>query len=267
MNELLSQALQLSALALVTTAATMFALWLAAVKTDNYSYVDVGWALNFTLIAVIYGLLGDGFWPRKLLIAGMYTFWSLRLGIYLAQRVIGKPEEERYARLRQDWGTGLAAKFLLFYEFQAVLNVVLAVPMLLACLNPEPRLGLFEYLGLAIFAAAIAGETVADRQLAAFKKNPANRGLVCQQGLWRYSRHPNYFFEWVIWIGYAIFALGSPGGWIALPMPALMLHFLLNVTGVKPTEEQALRSKGDLYREYQKTTSAFVPWFPRRPEN
>jgi steroid 5-alpha reductase family enzyme len=135
--------------------------------------------------------------------------------------------------------------------------------MLIACLNPEPRLHVLEVAGVAIWLTGLLGESVADGQLAAFKRNASNRGKVCDVGLWRYSRHPNYFFEWTIWIGYAVFALASPWGWLALAMPALMLHFLINVTGVKATEEQALRSKGELYREYQRRTSMFVPLPPR----
>lgn len=104
---------------------------------------------------------------------------------------------------------------------------------------------------------------LADRQLARFRADPANKGKVCQAGLWNYSRHPNYFFEWLVWVGYAVFALGSPWGWLGLIAPALMLHFLLNVTGIPMTEELSLKSKGDAYRAYQRTTSAFVPWFKK----
>jgi steroid 5-alpha reductase family enzyme len=120
-----------------------------------------------------------------------------------------------------------------------------------------------EAAGVAIWLVGLIGESIADGQLAAFKADASNHGRVCDVGLWRYSRHPNYFFEWTIWIGYAVFALASPWGWLALAMPALMLHFLINVTGVKATEEQALRSKGERYREYQQRTSMFIP-LPRK---
>ena len=147
-----------------------------------------------------------------------------------------------------------------FFMLQAALNVFLSLPLLVACLNPAPGIGMLEWLGVAIWALGLAGETLADRQLARFRADPANRGRVCTVGLWRYSRRPNYFFEWTIWVAYAAFALGSPPwGWAGLAMPALMLHFLLNVTGVRATEAQALRSKGAAYREYQRRTSAFVP--------
>ncbi len=173
----------------------------------------------------------------------MYALWSVRLAGHLAERIIGEPEEGRYVELRQRWAANLNAKFFGFFQLQALLNVILAVPLLIACLNPEPSLHVLEAAGVAIWLVGLIGESIADGQLAAFKQDASNHGRVCDVGLWRYSRHPNYFFEWTIWIGYAVFALASPWGWLALAMPALMLHFLINVTGVKATEEQALRSR------------------------
>ena len=144
-----------------------------------------------------------------------------------------------------------------------MLDVLLATPFLLASRNPDPRLNLFEVGGVMIWVVAIAGETIADNQLRAFKADPANRGRVCQAGLWGWSRHPNYFFEWLIWCAFAFFALGSPLGWISIGCPALMLYFLLRVSGIPATEAHALKSRGPEYAEYQRTTSAFVP-LPRR---
>jgi steroid 5-alpha reductase family enzyme len=122
-----------------------------------------------------------------------------------------------------------------------------------------------EYIGAFIWLVGLVGESTADQQLKTFKGDTNNKGKVCDIGLWGWSRHPNYFFEWTIWIGYATFALASPYGWLALPLPFMMLHFLLNVTGVKATEEQALRSKGEAYAHYQRTVSAFIP-LPRKQE-
>jgi steroid 5-alpha reductase family enzyme len=133
----------------------------------------------------------------------------------------------------------------------------------LSALNPQPQLAVFEYAGTALWLVAWIGEFLADSQLQSFKSNPANRGTTCRVGLWRYSRHPNYFFEWLIWVAFAVFAMGSPFGYVAVFAPLLMLFFLFRVTGIPATEAQALRSKGDDYRRYQQTTSAFVPWFPR----
>lgn len=252
---------------LVVVLLIMTILWLLGLRFRNFSYVDIGWSANFAVLAVLYASLADG-WPlRRWLIAGMFTFWGVRLAAHLATRILGEPEEGRYVRLREEWGQkgNVNAKFLGFFLFQGLLNVFLILPLLLASLNPTPALHAFEIAGVAVWVLGLAGESLADGQLAAFKRDPANRGKVCNTGLWRYSRHPNYFFEWTIWIGYALFALASPFGWIAIAMPLLMLHFLVNVTGVKPTEEQALRSRGDAYRAYQATTSAFFPLPPRKP--
>ena len=144
--------------------------------------------------------------------------------------------------------------------------MVLSIPFVFACNRPlDPKLPLgsdaFAIGGIALWLIGLLGESLADRQLARFRADPANKGKVCRTGLWNYSRHPNYFFEWLVWVGYAVFALGSPWGWLGLLAPALMLHFLRNVTGIPMTEELSLKSKGDAYREYQRTTSAFVPWF------
>ncbi len=246
----------------------MSVLWLLGIRARNFSYVDIGWSANFALLALVYGALGGGDPTRRALIGAMFSLWSLRLAWHLARRVLGAPEEGRYLELRREWGAAgeaaLNRRMYRFFMLQAALNVFLSLPLLIACRNPAAGVSASEWLGVAIWAAGLAGESLADAQLARFKADPGHRGRVCEVGLWRYSRHPNYFFEWTIWVGYASFALGSPPwGWAGLLMPALMLHFLLNVTGIRATEAQALRSKGDAYREYQRRTSAFVP-LPRR---
>jgi steroid 5-alpha reductase family enzyme len=249
----------------IAVAVVMTALWRLGLRHRNFSYVDIGWCANFVVLAIVCGVLGEGWAPRRYLIATLFAVWGARLALHLAQRIIGEPEEGRYTELRRRWSAGgrLNLKFLLFFQFQAVLNLVLSVPLLLACQNATPQWHVLELAGAALWTIGWLGESIADRQLAAFKRNPDNRGEVCEVGLWRYSRHPNYFFEWVIWVGYALFALPAPWGPLALLTPALMLHFLLNVTGVKATEAQALRSKGESYRRYQRRTSVFVP-LPRR---
>jgi steroid 5-alpha reductase family enzyme len=245
--------------------AIMSALWWLGIRHRNFSYVDIGWCVNFAVLAAIAAALGDGSPTRKWIMAGMYTIWSLRLAWHLADRIIGEPEEGRYVELRRTWGTSgnLNWKFFLFFQLQAALNLILVVPLLLASRNSSPEWHPLEIAGILLWVAAVCGESLADRQLASFKRDPANKGEVCNVGLWRYSRHPNYFFEWMIWVAYALFALPSPYGWIALAMPALMLHFLINVTGVRATEEQAVRSKGEKYRRYQRETSMFVPLPPK----
>jgi steroid 5-alpha reductase family enzyme len=244
----------------------MLLLWLLGLARHNFSYVDIGWSANFTLLAIIYGALGSGDPLRRLLICGMFAVWSTRLALHLATRIIGEPEEGRYVQLRKEWGaTGnVNAKFLGFFEFQAVLNVMLGLPMLFAVMNSQAQLQVVEIIGSIVWLIAVIGESIADAQLKRFKRNKDNKGKVCDIGLWGWSRHPNYFFEWTIWIGYALFALASPYGWVCLALPLLMLHFLINVTGVKATEEQSLRSKGDAYRRYQRRVSVFIPLPPKK---
>jgi steroid 5-alpha reductase family enzyme len=238
--------------------------WLAR-RIDNYGIVDIAWSYAFAALAVYYALLAPG-WPgRKALITAMAVFWSLRLGTHLYRRVMGHHpvEDGRYVQLRQDWAGHFAPKMFGFFQLQAASVVLLGVAFFIAGLNPSPRLHPLEIGGALLWLIALAGESLADRQLAAFKHDPANKGKVCAVGLWRYSRHPNYFFEWLIWVAFFAFALASPFGWVAIVGPASILYLLLRVTGIPLTEEQSLRSKGDAYRRYQQTTSAFVPWFPK----
>ncbi len=247
-----------------SVALLMLVLWLIHLRTGNAAIVDAGWAGGLALLGALYAVLGGGFWLRATMIGFMSAIWGLRLAIYLlATRIIGHPEEGRYQELRRQWKTNIALKFLLFYEFQALLCVVLAVPFLMASRNPDPKISLLESAAVALWVLAMAGEALSDAQLSKFKSDSSNRGRTCHAGLWRYSRHPNYFFEWLIWVAFAMFALGSPGGFWGLLSPALILYFVLRVTGIPATEAQAVRTRGEEYRRYQQTTSAFVPWFPK----
>jgi len=258
-------ALQLAVSGAVALAGMMFVIWLLSVRRNNAGFVDVGWSLGLVILAVWYAWQGPSYGPRKWLMAAMVSFWGLRLALHLVRRIASEPEDGRYQQLRREWaGTNVNLRFLFFFEFQAVLDVVLSLPMLVAAMNPSPGLHWLEYAGAALWLVAVIGESVADAQLAAFKGDPQNRGRVCQMGLWGYSRHPNYFFEWFVWVAWMVYALASPWGSTAVICPALMLFFLFRVTGIPATEAQALRSRGEEYRRYQETTSAFVPWRKKR---
>lgn len=244
-------------------ASLMFVLWLIHLAMKNASIVDAGWAGAIGILGVVYALRADGDPIRAWTIAAMGAVWAFRLAAHLLARIVGEPEEGRYVQLRREWKTNLGAKFLVFFEFQALLSLVLSLPLLLPTLNASPGLAPLELAGIALWLVAIGGEALADRQLRAFKSNPANRGTTCRAGLWNYSRHPNYFFEWLVWVSFALFASASPWGWLGWVSPALILFFLLRVTGIPATEAQSRRSRGDEYRRYQESTSAFVPWFPK----
>jgi len=262
---MLAQAQHLVLLGAVIVAGMMLVLWIVHLLIRNAAIVDVGWAAGLGILALFYAVAGPGYSARKWAMASMAGFWGLRLAAYLLfARVIGHPEEGRYVQLRKEWKTNLALRFLFFFEFQALLDVVLSLPFLLVCMNPHAPLGVVEKTGAGVWLIGILGEAFADQQLNNFKKNLANKGKTFRGGLWKYSRHPNYFFEWVMWVGYAVFALGSPWGWLGLISPAMILYFLMGVTGIPATEAQALRSRGNEYRDYQRTTSPFVPWFPKK---
>jgi steroid 5-alpha reductase family enzyme len=258
--------LLLAATALAVCCAVFAAFYRVARRLDNYGIVDIVWSYAFGLVALLYAALSSGWAPRRWLVAALITAWSLRLGAYLHRRVMGHhPEEDgRYKEMRTRWAANFAWEMFKFYQFQAVSVVLLATPFLLALGRPEAALTTLDYAALALFAVSILGETLADAQLATFKKDSANQGRVCDTGLWSASRHPNYFFVWLTWVSFALFALPAAWGWLGLVAPAAILYLLLFVTGIPLTEEQSIRSRGDAYRAYQRRVSAFVPWFPKK---
>ncbi|MGE5234824.1 MAG: DUF1295 domain-containing protein [Acidobacteriota bacterium] len=249
----------------LTVAVMMAVLWLVQKATDDAGIVDVGWSAGLGVIAVLAAFLLDADPSRRLLVALLAGVWSLRLaGYLLVNRVLGRPEDGRYRTLRARWGAAAQRNFFVFFQAQAALDVVFALPFLFAMANPRPLLGVVDLLGIGVWTVAVVGEAMADAQLARFRSDPTNRGRTCRRGLWRVSRHPNYFFEWLHWWAYVALAFPGPGWWVALLGPALMLLFLFKVTGIPATEAQALASRGEEYRDYQRTTSVFVPWFPAR---
>lgn len=247
----------------------MLAVWWLSLRINNFGIVDIAWSAAFAPVAIYYAGTTHGDIVRRWFIAGMAAFWSLRLGFHIFYRVLSHhPQEDvRYARMREKWKSHLKLDSLVFFQIQAVSIALLSLPFLLSCLNAHPGLSVPEWIGAAIWAIAVAGESLSDWQLKQFRARPENKGRICQAGLWNYSRHPNYFFEWLVWVGFFVFALGSPWGWLSAGCPALMLFFLLCVTGIPLTEEFSVKSKGEAYREYQRTTSAFVPWLKLRNES
>ena len=258
MNSLILSALSLLVLFVFT--------WWLAKRISNYSIVDVTWSLAFAPIAAIHAFMGAGWEPRRIAIAGLVVAWSLRLGIYLWRRVAAHhPEvDPRYAILQQRWAANPGRAFLFFFLSQALLVWLLMLPVNLICSNPQEGFQVWEMLGFGLWILGLAGEAVADAQLKRFKSRSSDRLGICREGLWRYSRHPNYFFQSLLWWGLFLMALPVPWGWISLLAPLSMLYFLLRVTGVPLTEELAVEKRGDAYRSYQQSTSAFIPLPPRK---
>lgn len=241
--------------------------WLVQLKTKNAAIVDAVWSASFPLLAAIYFILAEGFLLRKVLILAMAVAWGVRLASYLFFRAINHPEDVRYTALREQWGASQNLLMLRFFYLQALLSLGLSLPFALAMHNPSSTIGLIEWAGVALWVIALVGESVADAQLKRFKSKPANKGRICQTGLWNYSRHPNYFFEWLIWVSFFLFALGSPWGWMAILCPAAILFFLLKVTGIPYTEKQMIKLRGQAFIDYQMTTSGFVPLPKRKLKN
>jgi steroid 5-alpha reductase family enzyme len=248
--------------ALLFCVVLMTVMWLIQRQTRNAGIVDIAWSAAIGLQGLFYALTGAGDAGRRILAGTLIGLWSLRLTVYLARRVLGHPEEGRYATLRANWGAAADRRLFGFYQMQAAAAFGFAVPVFLIARNPTQVPTALDVVGVAIWLIGMAGLAIADRQLARFRSRPENRGKTCRDGLWRYSRHPNYFFEWLHWWAYVPLAIGAPYGWVVVVVPLALLYFILFVTGIPPTEAQAIASRGDDYRRYQRETSAFVPWFP-----
>ncbi len=229
--------------------------------TKNANSIDAIWALGIGAQTVLLAAQADGDQLRRIIIAALASFWALRLATHLFfDRVLSDKEDGRYARFRREWSK---LAFYGLYVLQGVLIFLLPLTFLGALDNAAPFPTTLDYAAISIWAISIMGESIADRQLASFRNNKANKGKTCRDGLWKYSRHPNYFFEWLIWCAYIPLAIGSDYFYWSLLGPALLLILITKVSGIPPTEQQAVESRGEDYIRYQKTTSAFVPWFPK----
>ena len=250
--------------ALILVVAAMVVLWLWQLRSGRADWVDALWAASIGVLAVFYAVFGDGAVEKRVLVALVAGTWSIRLSYHLIERLAGHEQEDgRYQAMREYWGDRAPFWMLVFFMGQALVAWLFALPAWVVANDPSRVLTIWVVLGVLIWFISLAGESLADRQLSAFRSDPANRGKVCQVGLWKYSRHPNYFFEWLHWFSYPLIAMGAPNQWIAWLGPVLMLLFLYRVTGIPYTEKQSLKSRGEAYREYQRTTSAFFPWPPK----
>lgn len=243
----------------------MALLWWYQVLRKDAGIVDVGWTLSIGVLGLWYAINGVGDGERRVIVGFLIATWSLRLGLYLLfNRVIGKEEDGRYKALRAHWGAKANLNFFFFFQAQALLAVALSLPALIIMDDPRPLWQPLDYVAVGLMIVSILGESLADYQLSKWRKNPVNKGKTCRAGLWNYSRHPNYFFEWLHWWFYVALAITLPYGWATIAAPLVMLYFLLRVTGIPYTEMQAVKSRGEDYKEYQRTTSAFVPWFKKK---
>lgn len=248
----------------IAMAGWMALLWLVERARRNASLADVGWCVGLVVVVAGYAWSATGEFERKLLLVGMAAVYGLRLGGYiLFNRVIGRTEDPRYRRLRQVWRLEQPLWMFLYFQVQAAAVVLFSLPFLAVMQNPRPPFGLWELAGVIVWLTGILGESFADRQLARFRAKPWNHDRVCREGLWLFSRHPNYFFEWIHWWAYVVMAIGSPGWLLTWIGPLVMGLSLTKLTGIPWAEEQVLRTRGDDYRRYQAATNAFLPWWPK----
>ena len=249
---------------LLVTVLAFVALWWVSTRIDDVSIVDVYWGPGFAVLAATALGTGAGPDPRRFLVVTLVAMWGFRLGGYLFSRKSGQGEDFRYAAMRRRMGdafrtTSLVTVFLL----QAALMWIVSLPVQWVVTTPSsPELGFFDGVGVVLWTVGLAFEAIGDLQLVTFKADPANAGKVLDSGLWRYTRHPNYFGDACVWWGFYAFALATEHGWWTFIGPVVMTGLLRRVSGVPMLERALLRRRPD-YADYVARTSAFVPWPPR----
>lgn len=243
----------------------MTLIWILSIRMKNASIVDPFWSIGFIVSGVIYFLYTEGFHIRKIIILSLLVIWGFRLAIYLGWRNIGKPEDYRYQQFRQDYGPDRYWWFSFFQVFllQGFLLWLVSVPILTAMyFGDNSALGIFDYLGLLLWVIGFIFEAVGDYQLVRFKSNPENKGKLLTSGLWKYTRHPNYFGDACLWWGFGFFSI-SVGYYLPLLGPLLMSLLIIKVSGVAMLE-RTLKCTKPGYDEYVKRTNSFIPWFPKK---
>lgn len=248
----------LAALSLVLAAA-----WAVQDRTGNSGWVDVIWTYTLGVAGAVLALwpVEGSVWARQVLVTAAVGLWSLRLGTHVAMRTLKIDDDPRYHRLKVEWGEAARRRMFGFLQVQALAAFLLTLAVAAAAWAPRPGPDWRDVLGGAIVLGSIAGEALADRQLKAFTHDPANKGRICDTGLWRWSRHPNYFFEWLGWVGYAVIALeiGAPFTWLSLIGPAYMYYLLVHVSGLPPLEAHMARTRPEAFAAYRARTNAFFP--------
>ncbi len=247
----------------VALVAAMTIAWGVQRATRNAGWIDVIWSFATGFAGAGFAL-GTGVVDlRHGLMAAFAIAWGARLGLHILGRTVKGQDDPRYAKLIEGWGPKAPLRLFLFVMVQAGAALLLASAVLLGALLPSDGLRVLDVVAVAVLVIAIGGEAIADRQLRAFSHDPANKGRVCDIGLWGTSRHPNYFFEWLGWCAWALFAIDPTGGhaigWLAFAAPAFMYWLLVHVSGVPPLEAHMLDSRGDAFRDYQRRVKVFFP--------
>ncbi len=242
----------------------MTILWLLSLALKNSSIVDIYWGIGFIVVAwLAFALAPQGYLPRKQLMAVLVTLWGLRLAFHIGMRNWGKPEDLRYAKWREENGASWWWKsFFQVFLLQGVLMWIISTPLIAAETSGFPAiLTPLDAIGILLWSVGFLFESIGDTQLARFKADKSNHGKLLTTGLWRYSRHPNYFGEAVLWWGFYVIALAA-GYWWTIFSPILMTFLLMKVSGVAMLERTMKLKPG--YEEYMQKTNAFIPWFPKK---
>lgn len=250
-------------------AVIMSGAWAVQQRTRNNGFIDAVWTFGLGAIGLVSALVpigeSEGTSGRQLLVAFLIGAWSLRLGGHILRRSNARADDPRYAALVRQWGDDASRQMFILLQKQAIVTVPLALALFLAAHNPAPLFRLLDYAALAVVLIGLAGESIADRQLAAWAKSKGKNEAVCDRGLWGWSRHPNYFFEWMFWVAIPLLAIagGYPWGFLAFAAPLCIYWLLVYVSGIPPLEEHMVQKYGAAYRSYQARTSAFFPLPPR----
>jgi steroid 5-alpha reductase family enzyme len=238
-------------------------VWLFQLKSENANMVDPVWAWTLGGLGVLCAVCGTAPVSLRVMSGALSALWALRLGTHLFIRNFNAPEDKRYARFRKQWGADAQRNLFLFIEFQTVFSALLALPFVVIAWRDDLPPLWAVVAAFVVWSASILGEAVADAELARFRRDPGNRGRVNRQGLWRYSRHPNYFFECLHWSTYLLLSVGTAWWWVGLIPPAVMAYLLLKLSGIPMVESQMAKERPE-YAEYIRSTSAFIPWPPKK---
>ncbi|MBX9458234.1 MAG: DUF1295 domain-containing protein [Rhizobium sp.] len=252
----------------LSLSAIMTMAWAVQRVTGASGWIDTIWSMAVGLGGIAAAVFAEGDGERRIAVLVLVAIWSLRLGLHIAARTHGAGEDPRYEKLIRDWGEAASLRLWLFLQVQAAAAFVLVLAVYLAAASPEPFPRVIDIVAIVLAIVAVAGETISDRQLAAFRKTPEARTGVMESGLWRYSRHPNYFFEWLFWCALPLMAVGFSNGWgwLALLAPIQMYWLLVHVSGIPPLEHHMLASRGEKFRALQHRVNAFFPG-PRKQES
>jgi steroid 5-alpha reductase family enzyme len=257
------QYLLFSALAVFLYMTLLFAISMA--KKDN-SIADIGWGVGFVLVSFLTLFLERGFEIRHVLVTGLVLIWGIRLAVHILMRNKGKGEDFRYAKWRKEWGKYFVLRsYLQVFMLQGLLMLVVSYEIILVNSSVKSGLNILDILGVMVWLFGFLFETVGDFQLLKFKRDKNNRGKIMTSGLWRYTRHPNYFGEATMWWGLFLIALSVAHGWTALISPLVITVMLLRVSGVTLLEKKYKGNKE--FEEYAKRTSSFIPWFPKKNQS